>query len=115
MKKSRVFVIQQPMKKDDKGNEHPAFDFSAAEEYGAVEILAPNGKSIFTPDVLRNFIDDKLDELKFDARHDYVVPVGDYSVIFLVGMIMGCRGEEIKILRWVPSAKAYQPVSLIME
>ena len=109
MTQARVIVVQQPMKRDG-GAERPAFDFTTAREYGVVEILAPNGKHILTPDVFRSMLEDGLAE--FDPEKDFVIPVGDYSVLFYVGMLLGQRFSRIRILRWVPGHRAYQPLTL---
>jgi hypothetical protein len=106
---SRVFVIQQPVAVRN-GVSVPAFDFSAAEEFGKIEILAPNGKHILTPDVFREMLEEKLDA--FDPVHDYILPTGDYTVLFFVGLLLGARFDHIRVLRWVPDARKYQPLTL---
>lgn len=106
-KEARVFVIQQPMKRVG-NDERPAFDFSAAKIYGDVQIIAPNGKQILTPDVFREFLRAQLHD--FDPGKDFIIPAGDYSVIFMVGMLIGDMHGHAMILRWVPSALSYQPI-----
>lgn len=107
--RARVIVVQQPMKRvGDK--EHPAFDFGPADRYGTVEILAPNGRSILTPDIFKEQLNQKLDG--FNPERDYIIAAGDYTVLFFVGMIVGQRFGNARILRWVSSAKAYQPINL---
>lgn len=105
----RVIVIQQPMKRVG-DSERPAFDFSAAKTYGEIKVLAPNGKQILTPDLFREFLAEKL--LDFDPDSDYIIPAGDYSVIFMVGLIIGRLHGKARILRWVPASAAYQPLYL---
>ena len=51
--RARVIVVQQPTKRLSSGAEVPAFDFSGADQFGKVEILAPNGRDILTPDIFR--------------------------------------------------------------
>lgn len=109
--RARVIVIQQPMKRDG-ALERPAFDFGPAEQFGEIEILAGNGKQILTPDIFRAQLDEKL--VGFDPERDYIIAAGDYTVLFFVGMIIGQRFGSARILRWVPSAKAYQPLTLIV-
>lgn len=105
----RVIVVQQPMRREG-SSQRPAFDFTTAKEYGAVEVLAPNGKDILTPNIFKDMIDEGLHG--FDPERDFIIPVGDYSVLFFVGMILGRRFKRVKILRWVPGHKAYQPLVL---
>ena len=106
---NHVYVVQQPIAMRN-GVAVPAFDFSAAEAFGRIEILAPNGKLILTPDVFREMLRAKLDA--FDPEQDYILPTGDYSVLFFVGMLLGARHDYIRILRWVADAKNYQPLLL---
>ena len=106
---NKVFVIQQPVSHRD-GKAVPAFDFSAAEEFGRVEVLAPNGKHILTPDVFRDMLEEKLDT--FNPVHDYILPTGDYTVLFFVGLLLGARFDHIRVLRWVSDVKRYQPLTL---
>jgi hypothetical protein len=104
----RVIVIQQPMKRD--GHiERPAFDFGPAAVFGEVEILAPNGKGILTPAIFATQMTEKLRD--FNPEHDFIITAGDYSVLLLVGMIIGKKFGRARILRWVPSAKSYQPLT----
>lgn len=105
----RVIAIQQPMTYKD-GKAKPAFLFDAARQYGTVEVLASNGRHILTPDVLRSTLEAAL--VNFNAEKDYIIPCGDYAVIFLVGLILGSRCKCIKILRWVGEAQTYQPLLL---
>lgn len=109
MNRSRVFVVQQPVAHRE-GRVVPAFDFSAAAEFGRVEVLAPNGKHILTPDVFRDMLEEKLDS--FDPVTDYILPTGDYTVLFFVGMLLGARFDHIRVLRWVSDVKKYQPLTL---
>lgn len=106
-KAPRVIVVQQPMKRDG-DFERPAFDFGPAERYGKVEILAPNGRHILTPDIFSKQLEDKLRD--FDPERDFIIAAGDYTVLFLVGMIVGKKFGSCRVLRWVPQAKSYQPL-----
>lgn len=103
----RVIVVQQPMKREGEF-ERPAFDFGPAEKFGRVEILAPNGRHIMAPDIFRQQLEEKLDG--FDPERDFIIAAGDYTVLFFVGMIVGQRFGSARVLRWVPSAKSYQPL-----
>ena len=112
MNESRVFVIQNPVAHRN-GVAVQAFDFTTAEEFGRVEILAPNGKHILTPDVFREMLAAKLDD--FNPEHDYILPCGDYTVLFFIGMMMAYRFDRVRVLRWVSDVKKYQPLTLSIE
>lgn len=110
LNEARVIVIQQPVKKDHKGVERPSHDYSAASAFGKVEILAQNNKMILTPDVFRQQIEEKLED--FNPDYDFIITTGDDTVLFFVGMIVAGRHERVRVLRWVPAAKSYQPITL---
>jgi hypothetical protein len=97
------------MKKEG-DTERPAFDFGPAHEFGKVEILAPNGAHILTPDIFRKQLEEKL--VGFDPERDYIIAAGDYTVLFFVGMIIGEIYGRARVLRWVGRAQAYQPLLL---
>lgn len=107
MNAPRVLVVQSPVNKRDGG---PAFDFTQAQTFGKIEVIAQNGKLILTPDVFREILEEKLCD--FDSERDFIIPAGDYSVIFYVGMLLGARFKRIRLLRWVNDAQAYQPIIL---
>lgn len=105
----KVYVIQKPMKRDG-SRVKPAFDFSAAEKYGEIEVLAPNGRNVIATPELRDSIFERLK--RFDPAEDYIIPVGDYALIFMIGLVLGERFGKVRILRWVPGAEAYRPMLL---
>jgi len=110
--KGRVYAIQNPTTRRG-GEVVPAFDFSSASKYGEgpVVILLDNARGILTPDVLIKNLRDLLDSVDFDPVYDYIIPVGDYSICFLLGMVLGQSGFA-RILRWIPEAQSYQPLTL---
>lgn len=105
---SRVLIVQQPVRRAADGSEAPAFDFSPAKRFGTLEILAPNGKHILTPLAFIDFLAQRLDG--FEPDHDYILPAGDYSVLLVVGMAIGRRFKYAQVLRWISSAKTYEPL-----
>lgn len=108
-RRARVIVVQQPMKREGE-TERPAFDFGPADQFGKVEILAPNGRHILTPDIFKKQLEEKF--VGFNPDRDYIIAAGDYTVLFFVGMIVGQMFGSARILRWVAGAKAYQPLLL---
>lgn len=102
-----VVAIQQP--NTPKG---VPLDLSAAEVWGRVEVLCPNGKHVLAPESFIRATRKRLDELDFDEMTDYIIPVGDLSALFFVGMLVGDRWGEVQLLRWVAEARAYQPLKL---
>ena len=102
---SKVFVLQEPTKRDEAGNLVPLMDFSALSEYGEKVVCLPPGRVSLTPgptvdiltEVLRNFTDD-----------DYIVSVGDPSAIFIAAMVVGRQNRHrCKLLKWDKDKRKY--------
>lgn len=104
---ARVIVIQAPTAR---ATNKPAFDFTAAQKYGRVDVLLPNGNHVLTPDLMIKDIRWALRE--FNPLRDYIIPAGDFSVIFAVGLILGREVTSIRVLKWIHEAREYQPVTL---
>lgn len=102
---ARVIAIQQPVAQRGR-----KVDFTAAAKFGRLEVLVSNGRHILTPDVFRDTLNESL--RTFNPERDYIIPIGDYAAIFLVGMLLGQRFKYVRILRWVPDVQEYQPLTL---
>lgn len=102
-----VYAIQQPTTRRG-GEIVPAFDFSSAEKYGEVKVLLHNSRGVLAPEILLEQLRERLAD--FDPVYDYIIPAGDYSVCFVVGMMLAKAGY-VRILRWVPEGRSYQPVT----
>ena len=111
MSRPKVFVIQEPMRRDaDSGQIVPVMDFRKVLEYGEPVVLLQNGRVSLAPgptidtirDGLRNFTDD-----------DYIVSVGDPSAIFITAMIMAdINNGRCKLLKWDKNVKQYISVQV---
>lgn len=105
MRAPMVIAIQHP--NNARGS---PLDLSAASAFGRVEILCPNGKYILAPHNFLLSTRKRLLELAFDPMVDYVLPLGDFSVVFFIGALLGGYYEQINVLRWIPETKTYQPL-----
>jgi hypothetical protein len=103
-----VYAIQQPVTRRD-GEVVPAFDFSPAQKYGEIVVLLQNSRGALAPEVLLEQLKERLGD--FDPTYDYIIPAGDYAICFVVGMTVAKFGF-VRILRWIPEAKAYQPITI---
>jgi hypothetical protein len=110
MSRGNVFIIHEVLRRNDKGEVVPAYDFRSAAEYGNLEVCLPHGRVALTPgptiqclsDKLRNFCDD-----------DYLVAVGDPSAICIASAIAANNNRgKFKLLKWDKSTKQYIKVEV---
>jgi len=104
-KRPTVYVIQEPMRKEEGGGMVPVMDFRKVLDYGDPVVVLGNGRVSLRPgptidtitEVLKNYTDD-----------DYIVSVGDPSAIFIAAMIAGDRNNgKCNLLKWDKAAKQY--------
>jgi hypothetical protein len=103
-RQSIVYAVQNPMIK-----ERRAFDFSPAEKYGRVKVVCDNGKDILTPAIFEQKLIEELHD--YDYSRDFIIAAGDYSVILTVGAMVGAMHGRYTLLRWIPAAADYQPIT----
>lgn len=109
MRKPIVVAIQQP--NDVMGK---PLNLSAAHDYGELKILAPNGPMIQNPESFIRYVQEKFAELGYDPNNDFIIPVGDFTAILYVGMILGADYEWITVLRWNTLTRRYNPLKLVL-
>ena len=80
-----VYVTQEKARKVD-GHWVSEFDLTPAVEYGNVEILMPPGHSFFSPVPVIRALREKLKDFSDD---DYLLPIGDPSIMVAAAMIAG--------------------------
>jgi len=96
---SNVFVIQW---------NDPRIDFGPARQFGELREVVPRGMSVFRTDALIHQIDQGLAE--FDPSRDFVVPVGNPTIIGMVFAILGQQFDTIKVLHWAARERHYVPL-----
>lgn len=111
---SRVFVTQAPSVRIP-GGWKPKFDMSAAERFGEMLVMMPEGNA--EPDTAQECIGEMMN---FMAKHDfssddYLLMLGDPVLIALASS--GATqtldpGESLKLLRWDARAKDYVAFSV---
>lgn len=105
-----VVAIQQPTSRTG-----APLDLSAASAFGRVEILTANDRQIMAPALFQGTVRTRLRKLLFRPEVDFIIPVGDYTAVFFVGMVIGSIFPGgVQILRWIPEARAYQPLPLVV-
>jgi len=106
MHRPKVYILQEVMRRDPTTNRNtPAHDFAPAAIYGSLEfvITAEARPSI----VGRTLVNQLKDALKDFAPGDYILPVGDPSLIFTAGAVIGKKYGSFKILQWERRQRAY--------
>lgn len=109
MSRARVFVTQEKARKVG-GTWISEFDLTPASTFGVVEILVPPGQSFFAPVPTVRMLRERLQDFNDE---DYLLPVGDPSIMVAAGMIAGQANHgRVKILKWDRFQQAYIPVQL---
>lgn len=104
-----VFIPQEKARKID-GTWVPEFDLTPAAEFGEVEVLMPPGHSFFSPVPVIRTLKEKL---KNFSDEDYLMPIGDPSIMVAAAMIAGEQNHgRIKLLKWDRFQQAYIPIQL---
>tara|TARA_R110002126_G_scaffold90532_3_gene215723 strand:- start:1988 stop:2350 length:363 start_codon:yes stop_codon:yes gene_type:complete len=97
-KMSKVFITQEKMRKNIAGDFVQQFDLTPALKYGKLEVLIPAGRALFAPVLTIRTLKEKLADFSDD---DYLLTVGDPSVIAAAAMIAGEKNKgRVKILKW---------------
>ena len=104
--KSRVFIVQEPMKWDgEKRAMVSLFNFNKAAPYGELIVMLPAGQVALSPaptifrlkEQLRTFCDD-----------DYLIPAGDPSAIAMaVAIASASNNGRFKLLKYDRDAGTY--------
>lgn len=104
-----VFIPQEKARKID-GSWVPEFDLSPAAEFGTVEVLMPPGHSFFSPVPVIRALKEKL---KNFSDEDYLLPIGDPSIMVAAALIAGEQNHgRVKLLKWDRFQQAYIPIQL---
>ena len=104
-----VYVTQEKARKQD-GVWVPEFDISHAAEFGKLEILMPPGQSFFSTVPTIRMLKDKLKDF---TEEDYLLPMGDPSIMIAAAMIAGEKtGGRVKLLKWDRFQQTYIEINI---
>lgn len=111
MPRPKVYITQEVMKRNiHSGEMEPTMDFRKASEYGDLEVCLPGGRVSLTPGPTIQMLKTKLKNFCDD---DYLVAVGDPSVIAMVGAIAAeYNMGRFKMLKWDKNTKQYISVAI---
>lgn len=105
---SHVYVTQDVMVRNDKGELQRKFDYAPASQYGEIRILVPYGQSLsHSVPVIRQL----LIQLRDFTEHDYLLPLGDPAVMAACSAIASqyCKGR-LNVLKWDRREQSYHVV-----
>jgi len=103
---SKVFILQEVMRRDKvTGRTTPAHDFAPAAVYGEI-VFVIDAQS--RPSIIGRTLANQLkDVLKDFTEGDYLLPVGDPSMILVAGAILGKMHKTFNVLQWERRQRAY--------
>ena len=111
---SKVFVVQQHMRKDRVTNALSSHDYSTAEKFGQVIFLVPARQIVeaeYGGDVERLL----MDKLKDFTTGDFLLPSGD--AILCAQAVLAAASylsdkDKLKMLKWDRHQDSYAPVEI---
>lgn len=106
----KVFITQEPMRRDQNGSLVPIMDFRKALEYGDPVVCLSNPKIAFTPapmvQALKKVLKDYTDD-------DYLIAVGDPSAIATAAAICARNNlGRFNLLKWDKVSHRYIKVEI---
>ncbi len=105
-----VYVAQEVLKRTLDGERIPAFDLTPASEYGELRIVVPYGVFTGSENLLIKIISDNLKD--YTAR-DYLLAVGDPTVVAISAMVASSvTNGLVNLLKWDRRMHKYIPVHI---
>ena len=107
---SKVFITQEKMRRNLDGNFVSEFDMTPALRFGEPEVLIPAGRALFAPVLTVRTLKEKLASF---TDQDYLLTIGDPSVIATAAMIAGEVNQgRVKLLKWDKHLKDYIAIQI---
>jgi len=100
-----VFIVQEVLRRDAKGDWVRAHNLLPARKFGRLEILLDQRRFPLSTAPIVEELQEKLQDYQ---ATDYLLPVGSPSFIMAVGAIAAlCTGGVIRILTWDRASGEY--------
>jgi len=107
---AKVYIPQEPSRLDLKFNIHvPTVDLRPAEAYGELVVMLPPN---VTGALMSPLVDALKDRLKDFTEEDYLVAIGEPSLIAAASGIILRKQKLMKLLRWNKREKRYAVVEV---
>jgi hypothetical protein len=95
---SKVYITQEIYKKNKEGERVSQFDLSSLDQFGETIVMLPSVLNLFAPVPIVRTLREKLMHFTDD---DYLVPLGDPSIMVAAGIIAAQRNNgRVRILKW---------------
>lgn len=105
MKPGRVFITQNPMRRNVYNDLVYKYDLTAAREYGSLEVLLASGPVLISPQIAIDKLRNKLRDFK---PNDWLLCLGDPVVIAAASAIVAeVNNGVIPVLVWDRQVKRY--------
>ena len=108
-----VFIVQEPIRKDQDGEWEHWIDFSPASAYGKLEVLLPPQSEMvvgLNPGPMVTILKGKLKDF---CELDYIVPAGDPVASCAAAMVAAFNNRgRVKVLRWDNKTRQYVAVDI---
>jgi len=107
----RVFIINEPLKKDlETGELEPFLPMESAANFGDVVKVTPDGSP---PGNLKPYLAMLREKLADFREEDYLVLVGDQALLVAAAAIVGTSETgKLRVLKWERRLNAYAPLVL---
>lgn len=104
VRRPKAFIPQEPMKKSDNGDMVSLMRFDKAAEYGDPVVCLPWGQVALATEPTMDALRDKLSDFK---EYDYLIAVGDPTIIAMASMIIAQKQKVCNLLKWDKRAGRY--------
>lgn len=111
-RRGRVFIVQDPLQKDEEGRWVPKFDLTPAAAYGDLTVLLPAQVSPLSSAPTVRELQRRLKDFNDD---DYLLAVGAPTLIgWATALAASSNRGRVKMLVWDRSARAYLEVAAVL-
>ena len=108
----KVFLTQDVWMKNPSGVFERKYDLSPAESFGKIVPLTTTRNSMLNPKPVIHQIRGIMEENDF-GEDDYILPMGDASIVMLVGAIAAdLNNGTFTVLSWDKRARKYNPITI---
>ncbi len=110
--KSRVYLVQEPLFRDEKGIVRPRINYRTLRPYGTLHMLLPwseaSEKTDFHDDAA-SIVNTLRSQLAAFTDHDWIVPLGNPALIGMAITIAADANEgRVQILDWIKAERRYR-------
>jgi hypothetical protein len=106
---SKVLGVQSNMRRNEDKSWTPRFDLTPASKFGEISFIFGHGNHQFMGNDLHEIAAERLEG--FDPEQDYILPVGDTSLVAVVFRVIEEMGMgPVRVLHWDGNKKAYDVI-----